>query len=248
MILPFTIRFRRPFRSGRSSLHSVSCSSCRLPPSDSGRIVPVLQWGWFWFLVTLVPVIGLIHVGAQSMADRYAYIPVIGLFIIAAWGVPDLMQGLKCRRSLLALLAGIIIIAATVLTGQQLGYWRDNISLYRHTLQITAGNYVVHTNLGLALQNRGDLDGAVNEYREALRINPFHAGARNNLGTVFVITGDYDAAISEFQEALRTGPNDSRVRNNLGHALVRRGNLDAAIHQFQEAIRIDPDNAMAKPI
>lgn len=194
---------------------------------------PCFTVGWFWFLVTLVPVIGLIHVGAQSMADRYAYIPVIGLFIVAAWGVPDLMQGLKCKRSLLALLAGIIILAVAVQTRQQLGYWRDNISLYRHTLQITTGNYVVHTNLGLALQNRGALDGAVNEYREALRINPFHAGARNNLGTVFVITGDYDAAIHRFQEAIRIDPDNAMAQTNLKLALDQKKMQDEAIKLSQ---------------
>lgn len=166
------------------------------------------------------------------MAERYAYIPVIGLFIVAAWGVPDLMQGL-CSRSLLALLAGIIILAAAVQTRQQLGYWRDNISLYRHTLQITAGNYVVHTNLGLALQNRGALDGAVNEYREALRINPFHAGARNNLETVFVITGDYDAALHQFQEAIRIDPDNAMAQTNLKLALDQKKMQDETIKLSQ---------------
>lgn len=232
-------------------LWQVAGSSCLLLTLSVAAIRsrlkrPYFAVGWFWFLITLVPVIGVIHVGDQSMADRYAYLPVIGLFIIAAWGVPDLTQGMKYRTWLLVLLAGMIISASTMLTQQQLGHWQDDLSLYRHTLQITTGNYVVHTNLGFALQTRGDLIGAVTEYRKALRINPRHAGAHNNLGTVFIITGDFDGAIMEFQEALRTDPNDTRVHNNLGHALVRKGLLDAAIHEFREALRINPDNVTAQ--
>ena len=150
----------------------------------TGRRRPYLPVGWFWFLVTLVPVIGLIQVGLQSMADRYTYIPSIGLFIMVAWGVPDLAKGLKHREGILVLLAGTVIVVSAVVSWHQLGYWKDDISLYRHTLQVTTGNYIIHYNMGNALANNGDIDAAVGEFREALRLNPNFSDAYENLEIV----------------------------------------------------------------
>jgi tetratricopeptide (TPR) repeat protein len=202
---------------------------------------PYFAVGWFWFLVTLVPVIGLIQVGIQSMADRYSYIPVIGLFIIAAWGVPELTKGLQHRQGILTLVAGALIISSVALTWQQLGYWRDSISLYRHTLQVTDGNSKIDYNLGLVLAKKGDLDAAIREFQEALRINPYYSDAHNNLGLALVSKGYLDAAIQEYLEALRINPNNARAHNNLGVTHGNKGNLDAAIQEFQEALRISPD-------
>jgi hypothetical protein len=148
----------------------------------AGRRHHYLIVGWLWFLITLLPVIGLIQVGTQSMADRYSYIPVIGLFIMVTWGVSDLLEGFKYGRGILALLAGLIIISLTALTRQQLSYWQDNISLYRHTLQVTTDNDKINTNLGVALAEKGELHAAIHEFQEALRINPNNKQARNNLG------------------------------------------------------------------
>ena len=201
---------------------------------------PYLAVGWFWFLITLVPVIGFIQVGGQSMADRYSYIPVTGLFIMTAWGCADLTKGLRHREGILALLAGTIIAASAALTWQQLGYWRDSISLYRHTVQATEGNYWIHYNLGVALADKGDLDAAIREYRETLRIKPDYAKAHNNLGFTLATKGNLDAAIREFREALRINPRDINFHNNLGLVLARKGDLDAAIQEFQEALRINP--------
>lgn len=211
----------------------------------AGRQRPYLVVGWCWFVLTLVPVIGLIHVGDQALADRYTYIPVIGLFIITAWGAADLTRGLRHRQILLAVLAVIVISAAATQSRHQLGYWRDSITLYRHTLNITTANYIIHTNLGIALQAGGDLDGAREAYREALRIKPTYAAAHNNLGNVLVIEGDADGALREYGAALAACPNDTRLHNNLGHALVMKGELDAAIQEFRAALRLDPHNAVA---
>jgi tetratricopeptide (TPR) repeat protein len=206
-----------------------------------GSRCPYLPVGWFWFLVTLLPVIGLIQVGVQAMADRYTYIPLIGLFIMVAWGVPDLIKGLRRRKVILALLSVATITASAVLTWQQLGYWRDDVSLYRHTLRVTSGNYVIHNNLGVALYSKGDLDAAIQEYREALRISPNYSDAHNNLGLALARKGYFDEAIQEYQEALRTSPNHTHAHNNLGLAFVRKGDLDAAIREYQEALRISPN-------
>ncbi len=210
-----------------------------------GRRYPYFPVGWFWFLITLLPVIGLLQVGVQAMADRYSYLPVIGLFIMAAWGIPDLLRGLQQRERILALLAGIVIAISAVLTWHQLGYWRDSISLYRHALHVTTGNGVIHNNLGDALSNKGDKDGAIEEFRESLRINPNNAEAHNNLGSILLLKGNSDVAIIEFREALRILPNHAAAHNNLGLALDKNGNLDAAIPEYQEALRINPIYAHA---
>ncbi len=183
---------------------------------------PYLAMGWAWFMVTLVPVIGLVQVGIQAMADRYTYIPLVGLFIMAAWGFPDLASRLKYRAGLLTLLAGAVITTSAVLSWQQLGYWRDNESLYRHTISITADNYVMHNNLGNVLANRWNLDAAIQEFKKALRIKPNYSEAHYNLGMVFAIQGNVDAAIQELQEALRLNPDHSKAQFNLAVALEQK--------------------------
>jgi tetratricopeptide (TPR) repeat protein len=211
-----------------------------------GRRYPYLPIGWFWFLVTLLPVIGLIQVGAQSMADRYSYIPLTGLFIIAAWGVSDLAKGLQYRQAILALLAGAVIIASTALTWQQIGYWRDTISLYRHTLEVTTGNVIISDNLGSELQKKGDLDGAIQLHREAIRINPDFPNAHYNLGIALAGKGQLDGALQAFKDTLRLSPNDSNVYYNLGFVLLKKGDLNGAIQGFQETLRINPNDNDAK--
>ncbi|MFZ2951270.1 MAG: tetratricopeptide repeat protein [Desulfuromonadaceae bacterium] len=212
---------------------------------NAGRSHPYVAAGWFWFLITLVPVIGLIQVGGQAMADRYSYIPLTGLFIIAAWGVPDLARGLRYRQVILALLAGTVITASAALTRHQLGYWRDNISLYRHTLQITTDNPGINYNQGLALQAKGDLDAAIREYRESLRIAPNSRNSHYNLALALQTRGDLNAAIQEYRQALRINPDNINAHYNLGLALAGKGDLDAAIQEYREALRINHTNANA---
>jgi len=207
----------------------------------AARTYPYLAVGWFWFLVTLVPVVGLVQVGLQAMADRYTYIPLIGLFIMAAWGGRDMTKSLPHREGILALLAAVVIIASAAATFHQVGFWRDSITLYRHTLQATTGNYIIHDNLGLSLERTGDLDAAIREYEEALRINPLYQRSLANLGLALARKGDLDTAIRLYREALRINPAYKEVHNNLGLALARKGNLDAATGEYQEALRISPD-------
>lgn len=180
---------------------------------------PYLVAGWFWFLITLVPVIGIVQVGVQGMADRYSYLSSIGLFVMAAWGVSDLSQDRKYRERVLALLAGAVITVSTVLSWQQLGYWRDNTSLYMHTLRVTTGNYVIHNNLGIVQGYNGKMDAAIKEFNAALRINPNYSDARYNLGMTFAIIGDLEKAIWHLREALRIDPNNSKAYTNLGVVL-----------------------------
>ncbi len=211
-----------------------------------GRRYPYLPMGWFWFLFTLLPVIGLLQVGVQSMADRYSYIPAIGLFIMAAWGTSDLTRNFQYRKPLLGLLAGIVIGISTALTWHQLGYWRDSISLYRHTLDVTTDNYLIHDNLGIELVEKGDVDIGMQEIREALRINPAFANAHYNMGFALDRKGDLDAAIDEYLIALQLHSNNRKIHNNLGVAFAKKGNLDAAIPVFQEALKINPNDMKAR--
>jgi tetratricopeptide (TPR) repeat protein len=210
-----------------------------------GRRHPYLPVGWFWFLVTLLPVIGFIQVGVQSMADRYSYIPLVGFFIMFAWGIPDLTKRLRCRKEILALVGGAVIVLSAALTWQQLGYWRDDISLYRHTLQVTTGNYVIHTNLGDDLAKKGDLDAAIQEFHEALNINHNYSLAHFNMGIALAKKGNLDAAISEYKEALRISPNDPYAHDSLGTALADKGNMDEAIQEYKEALKLNPNFSLA---
>lgn len=209
------------------------------------RRYPYLAMGWFWFLLTLVPVIGLIQVGGQSMADRYMYIPSIGLFIMAAWGIPPLLSGAGCPHGVLALLAVSAVAVSAALTYHQIGYWQDDASLFREDIAVTTNNYLAHNNLGAAFAQRGDLDAAIREYREALAINPRYYLAHNNLGGAFEDEGNLDAAIKEYKTALALSPNYSLAHNHLGVAYARKGDLDAAIREYREALALNPNQSLA---
>jgi len=206
---------------------------------------PYLVVGWFWYLITLLPVIGLITVGSQAMADRYTYIPLIGIFAMVAWGVRGLAKDLPYRAGVLALLAGTVITIATCLTWRQIGYWRDDVSLFRHTLQATAGDYITHFDLAIALAKAGDTDAAIQEFQETVRLKPDYGEAYNSLGLTLARAGNIDAAIREFQNCLELKPNYPDAHNNLGVAFAGKGNVDAAIREFQEALRLRPDFADA---
>lgn len=210
------------------------------------RSHPFIAVGWLWFLVSLLPVIGLIQVGSQAMADRYSYLPVIGLFVMAAWGVPVLAANLRRSDFILAPFAGVIVIASAALTWHQLGYWRDSVSLFRHTLNVTTGNFLIHNNLGVVLLSKGDVDAAIQEFQSVLKIKPDDIDAHINLGIAFIRTGELDAAIREFREVLRIKPDDVDSHINLGVALAKKGYMELAIHEFRETLRISPGNPMAQ--
>ncbi len=181
----------------------------------------------------LIPVIGLVQVDSQAMADRYSYIPIIGLFIIVAWGGGDLTKGFRHRKILLASLACAAIVASVILTWKQLGYWHDNVSLFRHALHVTPDNNGIvslnlqytHYNEGLDFELRGDLDATIHEYREALRIDPDFVLARTNLGRALANKGDFDAAIKEVQTALSIDSTNFEARRLLGLLLKQKEGL-----------------------
>lgn len=204
------------------------------------RSFPFLPVGWLWFLGTLVPVIGLVQVGSQAMADRYTYLPLIGLFIVIAWGTPQLMEGRRCSRVALAIPAAGCVALLSAVTWQQIGVWKNNQELFTHAIKYTSGNYVAHYDLGVAQEENGRLDEAIGHYNEALHIKPDYAEAHFSLGYALMEQGKSDEAISHYHEALRLNPRDAKVHYNLGIVLAKKGRIDEAIGQCDEALKISP--------
>jgi len=205
------------------------------------RQLPYLVVGWFWYLGTLVPIIGLVQVGSQSMADRYTYVPLIGIFIMIAWVVPDLLTRWQHRRAFLAISAGCILSVLTMVTWMQLQYWQNSISLFEHTLNVTTDNYVMHSNMGVALVEQGKIDKAIAHYREALRIKPDDVDARYNMANALTRQENFKDAIAAYTEVLKTRPDMPTAHNNMGIVLSRLGESKKAISHFREALRIKPD-------
>jgi tetratricopeptide (TPR) repeat protein len=205
------------------------------------RTRPYAIMGWFWYLGALLPVIGLLQAGGQAMADRYTYIPLIGLFIMVAWGLPDLLATWRYRQAFLSVAAVGSIAACIVLTRGDLRYWRTSATLFEHALKVTEDNYVAYNNLGLALAEEGKFQEAIHYYRQALLIWPEFPAVRYNIGNALAHEGRDDEAIWHYSQVLQTRPNDDMAHNNLGMVLGNQGKFDEAIGHFTEALRINPD-------
>jgi protein O-mannosyl-transferase len=209
------------------------------------RRFPYLGVGWFWYLGTLVPVIGLVQVGSQAMADRYSYVPLIGVFIMTAWGIPELLKNRDHRKVLLGMLSGIAILACIVLTWVQLGLWQDSVTLFSHALKVTTNNYFAHKNLGIALLNQGKSEDAMDHFRAALHINQGDALTWNSLGTAYEKSGQTAKAVEAYQQSLRINPQDANSWNNLGIAYGKSGQMAKAVEALQRALRINPKHEEA---
>jgi lipoprotein NlpI len=223
------------------------------------RQQPYLLMGWLWFLGTLVPAIGLVQVGGQSMADRYTYIPSIGILIALVWGTCQMTRRWHYQSICLGAAGGVLILAGIGLTRHQIDYWKDDVSVWRRAVAVTENSYGAHPeqglsrgrlareipyyNLGAGLNSQGRPDEAISCYQKALEINPDFAEAHNNLGTTFNSQGRFEEAIGCFQKALAINPNFAEAHNNLGTALYLKGRLDEAVHEFQEVLRLKPDRA-----
>lgn len=206
----------------------------------AGKRYPYLPVGWFWFILTLVPVIGIVQVGDQALADRYTYIPLIGLFIMAAWGIPELTRHLPYRTAINVLLATVSLTVLTALTWQQIGYWQNSITLFSHAARTIPANYLARFNLGSLYEKKGDFAAAIREYEEALAINPTDIKTLTNLGSALARNREFDAAVGVFRHILELNPDDVMVHTNMGNALSEKGDLDAAVKAYGEAISRDP--------
>jgi tetratricopeptide (TPR) repeat protein len=201
--------------------------------------------GWFWYLGTLVPVIGLVQVGAQAMADRYTYIPLIGLFIIAGWGAEDLLQNWKYRRIALAILSAAIISISSVCTFVQTSYWYDSRTLFEHALKVTTGNYIACDHLALALVGQNKPEEAIDLFHLALQFDPGYAEAYCNLGGAYGKLGRYTEQIEACKKAIKIKPDYAQAYSNLGAAYGQLGRYEEEMEACKKAVQIEPNLASA---
>ena len=202
---------------------------------------PYLTVGWLWYLGTLVPVIGIIQAGLwPAMADRWAYIPLIGIYIIIAWGSADLVSRLRVQKQVLATLAAAVLCFFTVTSWWQVKHWQNSTALFSHALAVTGANTVALNNLGNTFLGQGQTEEAIAHFTTAIELNPRHARALNNLGVALAKNGDSNAAVAYYRKALQVTPAYAEAHNNLGAALRSQGKYAAAIAHYTRALQIKP--------
>jgi Flp pilus assembly protein TadD len=206
---------------------------------------PYLLMGWLWYLGMLVPVIGLVQSGLRAHADRYTYLPQIGLYLALTWAAGSLGAGWRYRRWMFGGLSTIVLVALIFSARAQTFYWRNSESLWIHTIACTPDNCVAHNNLGNDLLKKGNVDEAIAEYQTALQIKPDYVEAHNSLGDALRLKGRVDEAIAQHQMALQTKPDNAKAYNDLGDVFLQQGRIDEAIANYQAALQIKPDNARA---
>jgi tetratricopeptide (TPR) repeat protein len=220
-----------------------------------------LAVGWLWYLGTLVPVIGLVQVGLQAMADRYTYVPLTGLFIIITWGAAELLAKQRYRNIVLAIGAATVLLVLIAVTWRQLSYWQSSITLYKHTVAVTANNDILHYNLGMLLLEKGNTDEAIKHWSEAVRIRPNQPTIHKNLAILLSQQGDLEGAIEHYRHVLKLRPRDEATRKALGNLLARlntaeklfnrgnvlagQGELDEAIACYTRSLQLRPGYAAA---
>ncbi len=197
--------------------------------------------GWLMFIGGLVPVIGLVQIGSQAMADRYAYLPLTGLFIMIAWGAAEFASKHYYRQITIGITATVVLAAMLICTRMQVRHWRNNFTLFSHALSVTKNNYLMHNNFGNFLLENNRLEEALIHYKEALRINPRYISASTNMGIVLLKQGKVDEAIARFNETLRMEPNLPKVYNELGIAYGMQGKTELAIQNFKKALEYKPN-------
>jgi protein O-mannosyl-transferase len=206
---------------------------------------PYLLVGWLWYCGTLAPVSQIVQTANMAMADRWTYLPSLGALIMVLWGVCELTRGWRYQALALSVAGSAVVVVCLALTRQQIGYWKDSETLFRHALKVTEYNWFVHNHLGGAFYKKGQTDEAIRQYQEALRLNPGFAQAHNNLGAALEKKGHTDEAIRQYQEALRLKADYAEAHNNLGIVFFQQSRTDEAIPQFKEAIGLKPDLAEA---
>jgi tetratricopeptide (TPR) repeat protein len=209
------------------------------------RTRPYLAVGWFWYLGTLVPVIGLIQVGAQARADRYTYVPMVGLFIMLAWGLADVVRRWPRSKNIVAPSAVAACTACVILTALQVQYWHDSGTLFQHAIDSTERNDIAQHNLGTYLMSiPGRSQEAIEHFEASLKIRPGSAKVHTDLGTALSnLPGRLPDAVEQYKEALQIAPGFAITHNNLGNTLSKLDRLPEAIEEYQTALRIDPGYA-----
>jgi tetratricopeptide (TPR) repeat protein len=180
------------------------------------------------------------------MADRYMYIPLIGLFIMFGWGIPSLLTDFRHKRNLFSVSAAVILLILAAQTYRQIQVWKDSESVFSHAVEVTSNNCLAHVNLGSIYAGQSDFDRAIYHFNAAIRIKPYFADAHYNLGNTYMSKGMMKEAIFHYLEALRINPNDENVHNNLGIAFAYENDLEMAIMHFSKALSINPDYEEAR--
>jgi protein O-mannosyl-transferase len=202
---------------------------------------PYVIVGWLWYLGTLIPVIGIIQVGMQAMADRYTYIPSIGLLIIAVWGIPEFFANWRNKRIWIAISATTAISIYAIVAWKQVGYWKNSISMLEHTLEVTSNNHIALDSLGVERFKQGKLDDAMSLFLQAARIYPNNPYTHFNMGVALYVKGNIQEAINQYLEAVHIEPNYFQAYSNLGAAFFSLGQTEEAIKHYIKAITIKPD-------
>ncbi|MFZ4855037.1 MAG: tetratricopeptide repeat protein [Desulfuromonadaceae bacterium] len=197
------------------------------------RRAPYLVTGWGWYLVTLLPVIGLIQIGQHSVADRYTYIPLIGIFMMVAWGVPQLMEGWKYRNSALSCLAGFCLAAMILLTSLQLRHWEDAFTILTHTIAVTESNWVAQNNLGLIYLGNGRVNEAVFHFKESIKAKPSYVLAHLNLGVAYMEAKEHGLALESFKWVLQFDPLNPAAHYSRGRIYIAQGDKQRALQEYQ---------------
>jgi tetratricopeptide (TPR) repeat protein len=211
----------------------------------TAKTFPYLAMGWLWFAGTLVPVIGIVQVGGQAMADRYTYIPLIGLFIMAAWGIPELLKKWSYRKEALFASSALILSCLLIVTWTQAGYWLNDITLYDHSLKVTGPSDIILCNRGVANDELGNHMQAISDFDRAIEINPERAEAYIYRGMAYGKLGNHRQAISDFDRAIEIDPEKADAHDNRGATYAKLGNHRQAISDYDRAIEIDPEYALA---
>ncbi len=207
---------------------------------------PYLLVGWLWYLGALVPVLGLVRQGDQAMADRFTYLPLVGVLVMAAWGAERLAATSTAARRVVVAGAAASAVACAVLSARQVRLWADSETLFRHALAVTHDNYVAHTNLGVALMERDAVDEALTHYRAAIAAAPGYADAHLDLGLALARLGRTEAAAAAYADAVRLDPTSAAAEYDWGLLLAERGDLAGAIAHYERALAIDPRHAKAE--
>jgi tetratricopeptide (TPR) repeat protein len=215
---------------------------------------PYLFTGWLWYLLMLVPVIGLVQIGEQSHADRYTYLPHVGLFLLIVWGIADITQTRRSTRRVVAVTAPLVIFALAATAFIQTSYWRDGETLWAHALAVTSDNDFAHNNLGYLCIDAGQLDKAISHFEAAARIRRGKTKKHYNVGSALVEMnladalakkGESDEAMVHYQQAIRLEPNYADAYYNRGNVLLARGQIDDAIADWEKTLQLQPNDADA---
>jgi tetratricopeptide (TPR) repeat protein len=204
---------------------------------------PYLATGWLWYAGTLVPVIGILQAGDQAMADRYTYIPLIGLFIMMAWGVPEFLKKWKHRKEILLALSGLSILCLSIITWTQVGHWHNSITLFNHTLKVTDYNCLIYNNRGNTYNSLGNYKQAIEDYGRAIEIKPDYAEAYYNRSIAYYSLANYNQAIEDLNRAIKIKPDYANAYLNRGVAYGKLGNMNLAVNDLKTAAKLGNEQA-----